>query len=223
MPGPDDRMTTGPEPGSPAAHPVLEDMAEAVRLTSYAAGFLSPTRMFDEPGLEDDDWPRDLDGPETLQMLRYLADIAGHADTCVNGISCQHSIADAAKPELGEIGNLLVEVCRRLSALEGNPGSKAQAVTPSQDAAGRPAAPRRRTGSATGSACRARPESQQWPLLTLRRTYPAPRSTSSPGRAADGTANSGEFPQRTRPSAETGPEPANDPVARRRMARFLPW
>ena len=166
MPDPDDRVTTEPEPGSPAAHPVLEDITEAVRLTSYAAAFLSPTRMFDEPGLEDDDWPRDLDGPETLQMLRHLADIADHADTCINGISCQHSIADTAKPELGEIENLLGEACRRLRALEGNSGSKAQAVTPAQHAgldfpaapaARPPARPARRAAPGTAAPPTARP------------------------------------------------------------------
>ena len=60
--------------------------------------------MFDEPGLEDDDWPRDLDGPETLQMLRHLADIADHADTCINGISCQQHPGHS-QTQLGEIEN----------------------------------------------------------------------------------------------------------------------
>jgi hypothetical protein len=113
---------------------VLEDMTEAVRLTGDAAAFLSPTRMFDEPGLDEDDWPRDLDGLQTRQMLGHLADIADHADTCLNGIGCQHSIADAAKPELEEIGNLLGEACRRLRALNGNPGPETQAATPVQHA-----------------------------------------------------------------------------------------
>ena len=134
MPDPDDQMTTWPDPDSPGAHPVLEDMTEAVRLTGDAAAFLSPTRMFDEPGLDEDDWPRDLDGPQTRQMLGHLADIADHADTCLNGIGCQHSIADAAKPELEEIGNLLGEACRRLRALNGNPGPETQAATPVQHA-----------------------------------------------------------------------------------------
>jgi hypothetical protein len=109
-------------------------MTEAVRLTGDAAAFLSPTRMFDEPGLDEDDWPRDLDGLQTRQMLGHLADIADHADTCLNGIGCQHSIADAAKPELEEIGNLLGEACRRLRALNGNPGPETQAATPVQHA-----------------------------------------------------------------------------------------
>jgi hypothetical protein len=113
---------------------VLEDMTEAVRLTSYAAAFLSPTREFDEPGLEESDWPQDLDGPETQQMLRHLADIAHHASTCINGIGCQHRIADAAKPELDEIDQLLSEACRRLRALDGIPGPETQAATPVQHA-----------------------------------------------------------------------------------------
>ena len=134
MPDRDDPTATGPETGSPGPHPVLEDMTEAVRLTGDAAAFLSPTRMFDEPGLDEDDWPQDLDGPQTRQMLGHLADIADHADTCLNGIGCQHSIADAAKPELEEIGNLLGEACRRLRALNGNPGPETQAATPVQHA-----------------------------------------------------------------------------------------
>jgi len=89
MPDRDDPTATGPEAGSPGPHPVLEDMTEAVRLTGDAAAFLSPTRMFDEPGLDEDDWPQDLDGPQTRQMLGHLADIADHADTCLNGIGCQ--------------------------------------------------------------------------------------------------------------------------------------
>jgi hypothetical protein len=123
-------MTTWPDPDSPGAHPVLENMTEAVRLTGDAAAFLSPTRMFDEPDLEESDWPRDLDSPGTQQMLRHLADIADHASTCISGIGCQHSIADAAKPELHEIDQLLSEACRRLRALDRIPGPETQAATP---------------------------------------------------------------------------------------------
>jgi hypothetical protein len=86
--------------------------------------------MFDEPDLEESDWPRDLDSPGTQQMLRHLADIADHASTCISGIGCQHSIADAAKPELHEIDQLLSEACRRLRALDRIPGPETQAATP---------------------------------------------------------------------------------------------
>ena len=37
MPDPDDHMTTRPEAGSPDAHPVLKDMAEAAGVISDAA------------------------------------------------------------------------------------------------------------------------------------------------------------------------------------------
>jgi len=134
MPEPDDQMTPWLDPDSPGAHPVLEDITEAVRLTGDAAAFLSPTREFDEPDLEESDWPQDLDGPETQQMLRHLADIADHASTCINGIGCQHSIADAAKPELHEIDQLLSEACRRLRTLDRIPGPETQAATPVQHA-----------------------------------------------------------------------------------------
>lgn len=134
MPDPDDQMTPWPDPDSPGAHPVLVDMTEAVRLTGDAAVFLSPTREFDEPGLDEGDWPRDLDAPGTQQLLRHLADIADHASTCLNGIGCQHSIVDAAKPELHEIDQLLSEACRRLRALDGIPGPETRAATPVQHA-----------------------------------------------------------------------------------------
>ncbi len=166
MPDPDDKMTTWPDPDSSGAHPVLEDMTEAVRLTSDAAAFLSPTREFDEPGLEESDWPRDLDGPETRQMLRHLADIAHQASTCINGIGCQHSIVDAAKPELDEIDQLLGEACRRLKALDGSPGPEARAATavqhagldfPAAPAASPPGGPARRTAPGAAAPHTARP------------------------------------------------------------------
>ena len=109
MPDPDDQKTASPETGSSGTHPALESMTEAVRLTSYAAAFLSPTRPFDEPSLEEDDWPEDLDGPETLQMLTHLGDIADYASVCINGIRCQHKIAEEAKPELDEIEQLHID------------------------------------------------------------------------------------------------------------------
>ena len=87
MPDPDDHMTTRPEAGSPDAHPVLKDMAEAAGVISDAGAYLSPTRQFDEPSLEEGDWPRDLDSPETLRMVGHLADIAYGASSCLAGIS----------------------------------------------------------------------------------------------------------------------------------------
>lgn len=122
MPDPDDRMTTWPEAGSPGNHPVLEAMAEAVGVVSDTAAYLSPTREFDEPSLEEGDWPRDLDGPETLRMVGHLADVAYGASRCITGISCQHAIPDAAKPQLDVIADLLADAGRKLSALTGTPG-----------------------------------------------------------------------------------------------------
>jgi hypothetical protein len=134
VPDPDDQMTTSPETGGSGTHPALESMTEAVRLTSYAAAFLSPTRPYDEPGLEEDDWPEDLDGPETLQMLTHLGDIADYASVCIDGIRCQHKIAEEAKPELDEIDQLISDACIRLRALNVSPGPETQAVTPAQHA-----------------------------------------------------------------------------------------
>ena len=117
MPDPGDQMPTRPDPDSPGAHPVLADMTEAVRLTSDAAAFLSPTREFAEPGLEESDWPRDLDGRRNAADAETIwLDLADHASTCINGIGCQHSIADGARPELDEIDQLLSAACRRLRA-----------------------------------------------------------------------------------------------------------
>ena len=135
MPDPDDQKTTSPETGSSGTHPALESMSEAVRLASYATVFLSPTRPFDEPGLEEDDWPEDLDGPETLQMLTHLGDIAAHASDCIHGIRCQNKIADEAKPELDKIDKLLDEAWGRLRALTETQGPETQAPTAAQHAA----------------------------------------------------------------------------------------
>ena len=130
MPDPDDHMTTWPEAGSPDTHPVLKDMAEAAGVISDAAAYLSPTRQFDEPSLEEGDWPRDLDSPETLRMVGHLADIAYGASRCLAGITCQHAIPDAAKPELDVIANLLFEAGRKLSALTETPGREAERRQP---------------------------------------------------------------------------------------------
>jgi len=135
MPDPDDYSSTQPEAGSsPEAHPVLKDMAEAAGVISDAAAYLSPTRQFDEPSLEESDWPRDLDNPETLCMVAHLADIAYGASSCLAGITCQHAIPDAAKPELDVIANLLFEAGRKLTALTGTPGQEAEGASPAQHA-----------------------------------------------------------------------------------------
>lgn len=135
MPDPDDRMTTWPEAGSPGTHPVLDAMAQSAGVISDAAAYLSPTREFDEPSLEEDDWPRDLDGSETLRMVGYLADVAYAASGCISGISCQHAIPDAAKPQLDVIADLLADAGRKLSALTGTPGPAAETASPAQHAA----------------------------------------------------------------------------------------
>jgi hypothetical protein len=135
-------------------------MAEAVRLASYAPAFLSPTRPYDEPGLEEEDWPEDLDGPETLQVLTHLGEIAGHASDCVHGITCQHKIADEDKPALDEISKLLGEASRRLQALTETQGPQVQVATPAQraeldfpaaPAIGSPGDPARRTTPRTAA------------------------------------------------------------------------
>jgi hypothetical protein len=134
MPEPDDRMTNWPEAGSPGTHPALEAMTEAAGVVSDTAAYLSPTRQFDEPSLEEGDWPQDLDGPETLRMVEHLADIAFGASRCISGISCQHAIPDAAKPQLDVIADLLADAGRRLSALTETPGRAAEAASPAQQA-----------------------------------------------------------------------------------------
>ena len=132
MPDPGDHRTTRPETGSPGPHPVLEDIAKAAGVISDASGYLSPTREYDEPSLEKGDWPRDLNGPETLRMVEHLADIAYGASRCITGITCQHAIPDAAKPGLDVIADLLAEAGRKLSALTEDPGREAGATVPEQ-------------------------------------------------------------------------------------------
>ena len=53
MPDPDDRHDNLAGTRQPRTHPVLEAMAEAVGVISDAAAYLSPTREFDEPSLEE--------------------------------------------------------------------------------------------------------------------------------------------------------------------------
>ena len=77
MPEEDHRQATWPAPGASGQHPVLEGVTEAVRLMDDAAGFLSPTREYDEPGFTG--WPRDLDGRETLAMMRQMAGVVDAA------------------------------------------------------------------------------------------------------------------------------------------------
>ena len=214
MPDPDDRMTTWPEAGSPAAHPVLEAMAEAAGVVSDAAAYLSPTREFDEPSLEEGDWPRDLDGPETLRMVGHLADVAYGASRCITGITCQHAIPDAAKPQLDVIADLLAEAGRKLSALTGTPGREAEAASPAQHAgldfpAGptltRPATPPRR-------ACQ---EPQPRPPLVPRsrhhdtRPVSAARTTGRPAAPSRGSQRwPGPGRRRARPDPAAHPVPA---------------
>jgi hypothetical protein len=153
-------MTTWPEAGNPDTHPVLEAIAEASGAISDAAAYLSPTRAFDEPSLEEGDWPRDLDSPETLRMVGHLADIAYSAGGCLAGIRCQHAIPDAAKPELDVIADLLFEAGRKLTALTGTPGQEAEGASPAQYAGlDFPAAPTARppVGPARSAAPRTAP------------------------------------------------------------------
>ena len=102
---------------------MLEGVTEAVRLMDDAAGFLSPTREYDEPGFTG--WPRDLDGRETLAMMRQLVGIVDAASGCLAGITCQHAIADTAKPALDEIATLLTATARKLHVLSGTAGREA--------------------------------------------------------------------------------------------------
>ena len=123
MPEQDHRQTSRPGPGASEQHPVLAGVAEAARQVGDAAGFLSPTREYDEPGFTG--WPRNLDGRETLAMMRQLAGIVDAASGCLAGITCQHAIADSAKPGLDEIATLLNATARKLDVLSGTAGRDA--------------------------------------------------------------------------------------------------
>jgi hypothetical protein len=120
MPEEDHRQATWPAPGASGQHPVLEGVTEAARLMDDAAGFLSPTREYDEPGFTG--WPRDLDGRETLAMMRQMSGVADAASGCLAGITCQHAIVDTAKPALDEIATLLTATARKLDVLSGIAG-----------------------------------------------------------------------------------------------------
>jgi len=142
MPEQDDSLRTRqtvtrsgwPAAGGSGDHPVLRDVAEAARLTGNAGAFLSSTRMFDEPHLEKTDWPRDLDRPETQAVLGHLADIIHSLDTSVDGIRCQHSVPDSAKPELDKVTALLLEAGLKLGAAAEGPGREAGSAGPAQQA-----------------------------------------------------------------------------------------
>ena len=146
MPEQDDSLTASgwPAAGRSGDHPVLREAADAARQIGNAAAFLSPTRMFDEPHLEESDWPRDLDRPETQEVMGHLADMAYSLDACASGIRSQHNVADPAKPELDAVAGLLMDVGRRLSALAGAPGQGPGSAGPAADSerpAARPAGP----------------------------------------------------------------------------------
>ena len=98
-----DRLRVAGRQGRSGDHPVLREAADAARRIGNAAAFLSPTRMFDEPHLEESDWPRDLDRPETQEVIGHLADMAYSMDACLSGIRSQHNVPDLAKPELDAI------------------------------------------------------------------------------------------------------------------------
>src|SRR5487761_890283 len=117
MPEQDDSLTASgwPAAGRSGDHPVLREAADAARQIGNAAAFLSPTRRFDEPHLEESDWPRDLDRPETQEVMGHLADMAYSLDACLSGIRCQHNVPDPAKPELDAVAGLLMNAGRRLS------------------------------------------------------------------------------------------------------------
>ena len=67
-------------------------------------------------------------------MVGQLADVAYGASRCLAGISCQHAIPDAAKPQLDVIANLLTDAGRKLSALTETAGREAEAASPAQHA-----------------------------------------------------------------------------------------
>jgi len=136
MPEQDDSLTASgwPAAGKSGDHPVLREAADAARQIGNAAAFLSPTRMFDEPHLEESDWPRDLDRPETREVMGYLADMAYSMDACLSGIRSQHNVPDTAKPELDAVACLLMDAGRRLSALAEAPGQGPGSAGPAQQA-----------------------------------------------------------------------------------------
>jgi hypothetical protein len=105
-----------------AGHPVLGAMAEAASLVSDADALLSPTHEFDEPQLEENDWPQDLTGPETTAALGKLAEITLSASGCLLGVSSTHAVPDEAKPGVEEISNQLLEAGRKLRAIAGRTG-----------------------------------------------------------------------------------------------------
>jgi hypothetical protein len=174
MPEHDDSSTAGqaatrsgwPAAGASGDHPVLREMAEAARLMSNAGAFLSPTREFDEPHLEENDWPRDLDRPETRDALAHLADVISSLGGCIDGIRCHHNVPGSAKPELDKITALLVDAGLRLGAQTRALSREADSAGPAQQAglnfpraplAGPPAAPGRPATPTAKSGLTAKP------------------------------------------------------------------
>jgi hypothetical protein len=136
MPEQDDSLTASgwPAAGRSGDHPVVREAADAARQIGNVDAFLSPTRMFDEPHLEESDWPRDLDRPETQEVMGHLADMAHSLDACIREIRSQHNVPDAAKPELDAVADLLRSAGRRLSALAKEPGQGPGSAGPAQQA-----------------------------------------------------------------------------------------
>lgn len=130
MPEHKNRQTVPPDAAGDTGqqHAVLDDVAEAARMVSDAAGYLSPTRDFDVPHLEAGDWPPDLNPAETLAMLGHLAGITHDISGCLGGITCQHAVPDAAKPELERIADLLTHAGSQLSGLAGTPAQDTPAA-----------------------------------------------------------------------------------------------
>jgi len=136
MPEQDDSLTAS---GWPAArrsgdHPVVKEAADAARQIGNAPAFLSPTRMFDRPHLEESDWPRDLDRPETHEVIGYTADMAHSLDACLREIRSQYNVPDTAKPELDAVADLLMDAGFRLSALAKALGQGPGSADPAQQA-----------------------------------------------------------------------------------------
>src|SRR5260370_197056 len=173
-PGPRFMAVVAPWPGyrnrphprrGPTARPARAAPEATVGWVGDSAAYRGLRGELDEPSLEEGDWRRDLDGPETLRMVGHLADVAYGASRSVSGISCQHAIPDAAKPQLDVIADLLADAGRKLSALIETPGRAAEAASPAQhDGPDFPAGP---TSSPPADSAR--------PAVPGTATAPAPR------------------------------------------------
>ena len=113
-------------------------MTEAVRLTGDGAAFLSPTREFDEPGLEEGDWPRDLDGPETQQMLRHW--LISRTTPAPASTASDASTASRTQPNPSSTRSTSCSVKHAAGSgpSTGIPGAETQAATPYSSRAGLP-------------------------------------------------------------------------------------